>query len=79
MTRNIGAFAVSALLLAACATGPKDILVPVSTKPKFDRPVKPEPCEPKNTTRPEFLRCQFIDLELLKGYCGELEAIIDSL
>ena len=62
------------LLLAGCATEPVQVPIAVPCVDKL--PAKPEVCEPKDKTRPEYLRCALVNCERNKGYTVQLEAVM---
>lgn len=65
-------------VLTACKTFPQiqRVEVPIATPCKVDVPKKPEQCIPRDTSRPEWLRCALVDAENNKGYRKELEAAL---
>ena len=70
---------VAVASLAGCAaTDPATVRVPVPV-PCFDRvPTRPDACQPRDDSRPEWLRCALVERELLRGYVGELEAVLEA-
>ena len=70
----IWALLVLVIVLAGCAASSERVEVPIAV-PCVDRlPAKPEACEPKDKTRPEYLRCLLVNCERNKGYTKQLEA-----
>ena len=69
------------ILLTGCQTLPEKtvevkIPVPVYTPCPVTMPAKPAECSPKDTSRPEVLRCWLIEREQNKAYIRELEAML---
>ena len=62
-------------LLAGCAT---TVRVPVPVPCVSDRPTRPAVCSPADDSRVEYLRCALVERESLRGYVGELEAVLDA-
>ena len=63
-------------LLAGCAT--TTVRVPVPVPCVSDRPTRPAGCAPADDSRVEYFRCALVERETLRGYVGELEAILDA-
>lgn len=66
----------AASLLCGCAT--TTVRVPVPVPCISDRPAKPAGCSPSDDSRVEYLRCALVERESLRGYVGELEAVVDA-
>lgn len=70
---------ISLASLTGCATtDPVTVRVPVPV-PCIDRmPARPDACTPRDDSRPEWLRCALAEREALRGYVGELEAVLQG-
>ena len=71
-------WAAVASLAGCAATDPATVRVPVPV-PCVDKvPTRPEACQPRDDSRPEWLRCALVERERLLGYVGELEAVLEA-
>lgn len=79
---NAMRYSLLLILLAGCSSIPEktvDVKVPVAVYiPCKAEVTKPELCQPKDTTRPEWLRCELANHERLKAYASELEAVLKA-
>lgn len=65
-------------LVGCAATDPVTVRVPVPV-PCVDRmPDKPEQCQLRDDSRPEWLRCALVERERLLGYVEQLEAVLEA-
>lgn len=65
-------------LVGCAATDPVTVRVPVPV-PCIDRmPTRPDACQLRDDSRPEWLRCALVERERLLGYVGELEAVLEA-
>lgn len=65
--------------LAGCsATGPVAVRVPVPVPCVEKLPERPAECIQRDDSRPEWLRCALVERDLLRGYAGELEAVLQA-
>lgn len=71
-------WAAAASLAGCAATEPVTVRVPAPV-PCVDRmPARPDACQPRDASRPEWLRCALVERERLLGYVGELEAVLEA-
>jgi len=57
---------------------PETVYVPVSLSCVGERPTKPETSIPRNDSVSEQVRALLIDMERMKGYVAELEAVVEG-
>jgi hypothetical protein len=80
----MGKFVVSLLicaLLTGCPTIPQKpvtVYVPTYVSCVGERPTKPDAAIPRNDSVSEQVRALLIDMERMRGYVAELEAIVDG-
>lgn len=67
---------ILALPLIGCASAPERVEVPIPVPCVTKLPPKPEVCEPKDKSRPEYLRCVLVNCERTAGYAKQLEAAL---
>lgn len=68
-------------LLAGCASIPKapdTVYVSNNVSCVGERPTKPESATPRNNSASEQVRALLIDMERMKGYVAQLEAVVDG-
>jgi len=78
--------ALYCIFLAASITGcsaipekPIHVNIPVPVVvPCKAEVAKPELCQPKDDSRPEWLRCELVNHERMKAYAAELEAVLKA-
>lgn len=79
--RNLKAVLPVCALLAGCASIPKEpvtVYVPTYVSCVGERPTKPDAAIPRNDSPSEHVRALLIDMERMKGYIANLEAIVDG-